>query len=87
MYSIAKRNGWALPDSYEGYAFLAYESQPLPTKYLSAAEVLKFRDEAWQTYFANPAYLALVEATFGEQERQNIEHMTTIRLKRKILGD
>ncbi len=87
MYRLAKTNGWDLPDSYEGYAFLAYESQPLPTKYLTAAEVLRFRDEAWQSYFTNPAYLDLVEEKFGQQERQNIEDMAKIRLKRKILGD
>lgn len=87
IYHTAKKNGWALPDSYEGYAFLSYDSQPLPTKYLSSAEVLKFRDEAWQKYFTNPAYLNLVETRFGMQERNNVEDMAKIHLKRKILGD
>ena len=87
MYHIAKKNGWSLPDSYEGYAFLSYESQPLPTKYLSSAEVLQFRDSAWQTYFENSSYLNLVENKFGSQERKNVEEMSTIKLKRKILGD
>lgn len=87
MYYTAKKNGWALPDSYEGYAFLSYESQPLPTKYLTSAEVLKFRDDAWHTYFTNPAYLSLVEHKFGLQERKNVEDMATIKLKRKMLGD
>ena len=87
MYYRAQREGWALPDSYEGFAFLSFESQPLPTKYLSSAQVLKFRDEAWQTYFTNPTYLNLVDQKFGVTERQNIEEMAKIRLKRKILGD
>ena len=87
MYYRAQREGWALPTSYEGFAFLSYESQPLPTKYLSSAEVLKFRDDAWQTYFTNPTYLNLVDKKFGATERQNIEEMAKIRLKRKILGD
>ncbi|MFI3185328.1 MAG: radical SAM protein [Methylococcaceae bacterium] len=87
MYNIAKKNGWALPDSYEGYAFLSYESQPLPTKYISSADVLRFRDEAWQKYFTNPIYLNLVEQKFGALERKNIEDMTSIHLSRKILGD
>ena len=87
MHQLAKRNGWALPDSYEGYAFLSYESQPLQTRYLSPAEVLKFRDEAWQKYFSNPDYLSLVERKFGPQERKNVEDMAGIRLKRKLLGD
>jgi radical SAM superfamily enzyme YgiQ (UPF0313 family) len=87
MYYLAKKNGWALPDSYEGYAFLSYESQPLPTKHLSSADVLKFRDGAWQKYFTNPSYLDVVERKFGIQERMNVEDMTTIVLKRKLMGD
>lgn len=85
MYHLAKKNGWALPDSFEGYAFLSYESQPLPTKYLSAAQVLKFRDEAWQKYFTNPAYLDVVERRFGQQQRANVEDMASISLKRQLL--
>ena len=87
IYLQAKAQGWALPDSYEGYAFLSYESQPLPTKTLSSAEVLSFRDNAWQRYFTNPAYLDLVERKFGLQQRQNIEEMSQIKLKRRLLGD
>lgn len=87
MYHTAKRNSWPLPSSYEGYAFLSYESEPLRTKYLSSAEVLKFRDQAWTTYFTNSEYLELVERRFGLQQRQNVEDMASIRLKRKILGD
>lgn len=87
MYHLAKKNGWALPDSYEGYAFLSYECQPLPTKSVSAADVLRFRDEAWHTYFTDPAYLGLIERKFGALERNNIEDMARIRLKRKLLGD
>ena len=87
MYHAAKRNKWPLPDSFEGYAFLSYESQPLPTKHLSSSEVLKFRDQAWKTYFTNPDYLNLVESSFGVQQRKNIEDMAKINLKRKILGD
>jgi len=87
MYRMAKRNGWKLPSSYGGYAFLSYDSEPLPTNHLTAAEVLKFRDEAWQKYFSDPSYLNLVGTKFGEKERENVEDMAKIRLRRKILGD
>ncbi len=87
MYSLARKNRWALPDSYEGYAFLSYESQPLPTKYVSSSDVLRFRDEAWRKYVTNPAYLSLVERKFGARERLNVEDMASIHLNRKILGD
>ena len=87
MYRQAQREGWQLPDSYAGYAFLSYECQPLATKHVSAADVLRFRDEAWQTYFTNPAYLALVEQKFGLQQRTNVEDMAKLRLRRRLLGD
>ncbi len=87
LYYVALQNCWKLPDSYEGYAFLSYECQPLPTKYLTAAEVLKFRDDAWHKYFSRPEYLDLVERKFGVEQRVNVEELTKIRLKRKLLGD
>ncbi|MEC4888901.1 MAG: radical SAM protein [Nitrospira sp.] len=87
MYHMARQYGWALPETYSGYAFLSYDSQPLPTKHVAAAEVLRFRDEAWQKYFSNPAYLKLVETKFGEKERANVEAMAKVRLRRKLLGD
>jgi radical SAM superfamily enzyme YgiQ (UPF0313 family) len=87
LYAMARQNGWKLPSSYAAYAFLSYESEPLPTKHLTAAQVLKFRDEAWQTYYGNPAYLDRVEKKFGGQQRKNIEAMSRIKLRRKLLGD
>ena len=85
LYHKAQQNGWPLPESYEGYAFLSYESQPLPTKHLSATEVVRFRDEAWQTYFTNPNYLSLVEKKFGRAQRLNVEDMAKVPLHRKLL--
>jgi anaerobic magnesium-protoporphyrin IX monomethyl ester cyclase len=85
LYYTAKQNGWKLPDSYAGYGFLSYECQPLPTKYLSAAEVLRFRDEAFMKYFSRPAYLDLVERKFGQ--RASVEALCKVKLKRKLLGD
>jgi radical SAM superfamily enzyme YgiQ (UPF0313 family) len=87
LHVEAMRNGWRLPDSYEGYAFLSYECQPLPTKHVAAADVLRFRDDAWHAYFTNPPYLDLVERKFGKPQRANVESMAKIRLRRKLLGD
>ena len=85
LYNTARANGWALPDSYAGYAFLSYESQPLPTRHVSAAEVLQFRDNAWQKYFTHEPFLALVERKFGVQQRANVEAMARIKLRRKLI--
>jgi radical SAM superfamily enzyme YgiQ (UPF0313 family) len=87
IHRRAIAEGWQLPTSYEGYAFLSYDCQPLATKHVSAADVLRFRDEAWQRYFSHAPYLALVEQKFGAQERANVESMAQIRLKRRLLGD
>ena len=87
LYMEAKNNGWDLPETFEEFAFLSYDCKPLRTKTLSGAEVLKFRDDAWHTYFSHKPFLELVENKFGIQSRQNVEEMSKIRLKRKILGD
>jgi len=87
LHLQARLNGWKLPESFEGYGFLSYEAQPLPTKHLTAAEVLRLRDEAWHTYFSYEPYLKLVENKFGRQQRANVEALSKIRLRRKLLGD
>jgi radical SAM superfamily enzyme YgiQ (UPF0313 family) len=87
LHVQAIKNKLKLPDSPAGYSFLGYDSEPLPTKYLTSAEVLGFRDHAWHTYFTNPPYLDLVEKRFGIEQRNNVEDMAKIKLKRKILGD
>ena len=87
LYMEAKNNNWELPQTFDEFAFLSYDCKPLRTKSLSGAEVLKFRDDAWHTYFSHKPFLELVENKFGLQSRQNVEEMSKIRLKRKILGD
>lgn len=85
MHTRARAEGRPLPECYAGYAFLSYDAQPLANANLSSADILRFRDEAWQTYFSNPAYLALVERKFGAEQRKNVEDMARIRLKRRLL--
>jgi len=87
LYIEAVNNGWELPQTFDEFAFLSYDCKPLRTKTLSGAEVLKFRDEAWHKYFSHKPFLNLVESKFGTQSRKNIEQMSKIKLKRKILGD
>jgi len=87
LYYQAKTNGWKLPDKYEGYSQHSYWTQNLPSKYLSAAEILKFRDQAWIKYFTNITYLNMLEKKFGIAARNDVENSTKINLKRKILND
>jgi radical SAM superfamily enzyme YgiQ (UPF0313 family) len=85
LHKRAKLEGWELPSEYSGYAFLSYDSLPLRTKYLTSAEVLRFRDQAWTTYFSYEPYLNLVESKFGKQQRSNVLEMSKVKLKRKLL--
>lgn len=87
LYKEALEKGYPLPDTWLGYASQGYEFQPLPTKHLTAAQVVEFRDYAFDTYFKNPRYLSMIETKFGTEARDHIKEMTAIRLKRKILGD
>ena len=87
LYQYAKRSQWDLPERFEEFAFLSYESKPLRTKHLSAEEVLAFRDDAWHKYFTHKPFLDLVHRKFGEQALNNVSELEKIKLKRKILGD
>ena len=61
-------------------------TMPLRTRHLTAAEVLAFRDDAFQQYYRAPRYLESVERKFGAATRRDIEAMTSHRLQRAILG-
>jgi radical SAM superfamily enzyme YgiQ (UPF0313 family) len=87
LHARAQMEGKDLPNSPEEYGFLTYEARPMPTKHCTAEEVLKFRDDAWQTYFTNPKYLDLVEKKFGAKQKQNVIDMSSVKIKRKLLGD
>ena len=83
LYHIAVKEKWALPETWSGYSQHSVDTQPLPTKYLSAAEVLKFRDQAFHTYFTSPKYLDMVAQKFGASTLQHVQEMTRHTLERK----
>jgi len=45
------------------------------------------RDEAFQLYFNDPRYLAMVEAKFGPATVHEIREMTSHRLQRRQFSD
>ena len=74
-----------MPD-WKAYALYGYDCRPMSTKHLSAAEVLRFRDEAFIRYNSRPEYLAMIEKRFGLATREHIVRMTAKTLKRRLLG-
>lgn len=84
LYTQALQQGWPLPDSWSGYSQHSVDSTPLPTRYLSAGEVLAFRDQAFQRYFTDPGYLRMMRQKFGEDAVAHVRHMTAQRLERRM---
>ena len=82
LYDQALAEGWPLPASWSGYSQHAVDTLPLPTRSVSAGEVLRFRDRAFQTYFGRPEYLDMVARTFGAETVAHVREMTGHRLER-----
>jgi radical SAM superfamily enzyme YgiQ (UPF0313 family) len=84
LYERAVAEKWPLPETWGGYSQHAVDTLPLPTRHLTAGQVLRFRDDAFQAYFRDARYLARVERTFGAATRREIEAMTAHRLERRF---
>ncbi len=83
LYEESLRNCVRLPEVWHGYGQFSEEALPLPTKYLSAEQVLRFRDEAFKEYFSNPAYLEMIERKFGPAVVAHIGEMLKHKIRRK----
>ncbi|MBL9078690.1 MAG: cobalamin-dependent protein [Planctomycetes bacterium] len=82
LYRDAIRRGWPLPASWAGYSQHARDSLPLPTRHLTGAEVLSFRDAAFVEYFDRPEYRAMVQRTFGPATAAEVARMVAQPLPR-----
>ncbi len=87
LHGTARKEGWNLPTAYAGFSQHSYYTQPLPTKYLSAKQVLGFRDEAWMKYHTNPKFLDLIKTKFGQTAVNETLKSLQVKLKRKILEE
>ncbi len=71
-----------------GYSQHSYECQPLPTETVSAADVLKMRDQAWYDYYDRPEFRAMIEQKLGPAALATVkQNVARPRLKRGLLGD
>lgn len=85
LYRQASQDGTGLPENWNGFSQHGYETRPMPTKYLSSEDVLRFRDYAFYKYHSNPVYLNMISQKFGEKVKRHIEKMLEIKIERKIL--
>jgi hypothetical protein len=82
LYKEMKEKGVSLPTDYTQYAQMSPNFKPLPTKYLSSKDVLKFRDNAFLQYYNNVSYLSMMRKTFGQQVLEEVLKMIKIPLRR-----
>jgi radical SAM superfamily enzyme YgiQ (UPF0313 family) len=86
LYEQCIENGIELPEKWIGFSQLGYESRPLATKYLSAKEVLAFRDSAFNRFYENnEKYFTMIEQKFGKATVEKIKVKISTQLKRRIL--
>ena len=87
LYNQARLFGQELPSTYSGFSQHSYDTLNLGNSHVSSAEILAFRDKAWDTYHSSEKYLNLLENKFGQKARDELDSTKTIKLKRKLLGD
>jgi len=87
LYNQARLFGQELPTTYSGFSQHSYDTLNLGNNHVSSAEILAFRDKAWDTYHSSEKYLNLLENKFGQKARDELDSTKTIKLKRKLLGD
>jgi radical SAM superfamily enzyme YgiQ (UPF0313 family) len=87
LYLDAKRNGMELPSTYSGYSQHSYDSLNMSNENLTSAQILEFRDMAWDKYHTSPKYVNQLEKKFGLAAKNELENTTKVSLKRKLLGD
>ena len=63
----ARSSAGALPETWSGYSQHAVDTLPLPTRHLSAGEVLRFRDQASTPTSRTSPISHMVRARFGEE--------------------
>jgi anaerobic magnesium-protoporphyrin IX monomethyl ester cyclase len=87
LYLEAKKDGIELPKTYTGFSQHSYDSLNMSNGNLTSAQILEFRDMAWDKYHTNPKYVNQLEKKFGIAAREELESTTKVKLKRKLLGD
>jgi anaerobic magnesium-protoporphyrin IX monomethyl ester cyclase len=82
LYNVAIKQRWPLPEKWSGYSQHAVDTLPLPTKYLSGPQVLRFRDQAFHIYYNSRRYLEMIKRKFGAQTENALKEMASHNLKR-----
>lgn len=83
LYEEAIKQAVRLPRTWRGYAEFSEECLPLPTKYLSGEDVLRFRDNAFIEFHGNPKYMEMIKGKFGHAVVDHIKVLLSHKISRK----
>lgn len=73
-----------VPNNWAEYSLYGIDCKPCPTKNMTSAEVLLWRDEHYVSYYQRPEYLDMIENKFGKETRNHIINMAKQKLQRDI---
>lgn len=65
LREVAVERRYPLPEKWGQYGFFAPDALPMRNKNLTAEEILRFRDQAFDDYFRSERYQQLVLERFG----------------------
>ncbi len=72
------------PKDWSEYSLYGVDCNPCPTKTLTAAEVLRWRDEKYVAYYQRPEYLRMIAYKFGADTWKHVQQMANMKLERNI---
>ena len=79
LYPLFHLPGTALYEEtttdWSKYQLYGKDCIPASTKHLSSAEVLRWRDMAFNRYMTSPKYLNMIEKKFGYDTKEHIVRM------------
>jgi radical SAM superfamily enzyme YgiQ (UPF0313 family) len=82
LYDQARRDGAPLPKTWRGYSQYAPDALPLPTRHLTPAQILAFRDEAFRRYYRDPGYHAMLRRSFGDEASSFVSRILETEIRR-----
>ncbi len=82
LHKQALSEGIELPATWSGYGQYAPDAWPMSTASLQPHDILRFRDEAFREYYAQPRYQRMMEEKFGPEVVGYIRRILEIELPR-----
>lgn len=86
LHDLAVRHNVPLPECWTGYSQHSRDCLPLPTRHVTASEVLAFRDGAFLKYHTGARYLEMLQSRFGHDAVAGIRRMAGYTLERDLLS-